>query len=555
MTTISLVLFMLLAVVVSGFVARMLPRQMPVPLPLIQIALGAMIAQMTSFTVQLDPQIFFLLFLPPLLFLDGWRLPRDAIRRDKWTILELALGLVVFTVVGMGFLINWMIPAIPLGVAFALAAVLSPTDPVAVSAIGSRVPMPKRLMHILEGESLLNDASGLVCLRFAVAAALTGTFSLPDAARTFVWLAVGGVAIGILTTLITTTVKTWIAQRFGEESGTQILISLLIPFGAYLMAEHAHASGILAAVAAGVTMGYVESQGKVKATTRVRRNVVWDTLQFAANGAIFVLLGEQMPQIFDGALTLIRGDNMHTAWWLAVYVVGITAALAVLRFAWVWTSVRFTMFTALKHGGHKGAKERAEPVHVPLRLVAVVSVAGVRGAITLAGILTLPLLMTDGTPFPARDLVIFLAAGVIVLSLILATVALPPLVKGLELPPEEALNAEEELARTAAALAAIHAIEKALHELSEKRSDADMYAAAAVRVMGVYRRKLDDIAKTGDDKNEAYLILQIERHMRMVGLQAEREEIFRLGRVNEITDEVARRLVREIDLLESHQRA
>lgn len=553
MTTISIVLIMLLAVVVSGFIGRILPR--PVPLPLIQIALGAGIALLTGFRVTLDPQIFFLLFLPPLLFLDGWRLPKDAIRRDKWTILELAFGLVVFTVVGMGFLINWMIPAIPLGVAFALAAVLSPTDPVAVSAIGSRVPMPKRLMHILEGESLLNDASGLVCLRFAVAAVLTGAFSLPDAAMTFVWLAGAGVGIGVVITLVTTTIKTWIAQRFGEESGTQILISLLIPFGAYMMAEHVHASGILAAVAAGVTMGYVEAQGKVKATTRVRRNVVWDTLQFAANGAIFVLLGEQMPQIFDGALELIKGTTPHTVLWLGIYVVALTTALALLRFAWVWTSVRFTMFTALKKGGHKAAKAEEGKVTVPLRLVAVVSVAGVRGAITLAGILTLPLLMSDGTAFPARDLVIFLAAGVIILSLIVATLALPPLVKGLEFPEDERLNAEEELARTSAASAAIHAIEKTLHELSEKRSDADMYAAAAVRVMGIYRRRLDDIAKTGDEKDEAKNILKIERYMRMVGLQAEREEIFRLGRQHEIADELMRKLVREIDLLESHQRA
>ena len=553
MTVITIVLVMLLTVVVSGFIGRVLPR--PVPLPLIQIGLGAGLAMLTGFQVRLDPQIFFLLFLPPLLFLDGWRLPRDAIRRDKWTILELAFGLVVFTVVGMGFLIHWMIPAIPLGVAFALAAVLSPTDPVAVGALSTRVPMPKRLMHILEGESLLNDASGLVCLRFAVAAVLTGTFSLMGATMTFVWLAFAGLGIGVSVTLVTTYVKTWMAQRFGEESATQILISLLIPFGAYLLAEHVHASGIMAAVAAGVTMGYVEAQGKLKATTRIRRNVVWDTLQFAANGAIFVLLGEQMPQILDGALELIRGSTTHTVLWLMIYVIALTAALGVLRFAWVWTSMRFTMFTALKDGGHKAALAREGKVHVPLRLVAVVSVAGVRGAITLAGILTLPFLMNDGTAFPARELVIFLAAGVIILSLLVATVALPPLVKGLQLPPDETWGAEEELARTSAASAAIHAIEKVLHELSERRSDADMYAAAAVRVMGIYRRRLDDIAKTGDEKDEARKILQIERHMRMVGLQAEREEIFRLGRQHEIADELMRKLVREIDLLESHQRA
>src|SRR6266436_6380282 len=175
METIAVTLFFLLAVVVSGAFARMSP--VPLPLPLVQIALGSIIASVANLGFDLKPDIFFLLFLPPLLFLDGWRIPKQGLFRDKGTILELALGLVVFTVVGVGFFINWMIPEMPVAVAFALAAIVSPTDPIAVSAIAARVPIPKRLMHILEGESLLNDASGLVCMRFAVAAALTGTFS------------------------------------------------------------------------------------------------------------------------------------------------------------------------------------------------------------------------------------------------------------------------------------------------------------------------------------------------------------------------------------------
>ena len=194
METIALILFLLLAVVISGALARMSP--VPVPLPLVQIVLGAVIASVAHFGVTLDPEIFFLLFLPPLLFLDGWRIPKQGLFRDKGTILELALGLVVFTVLGVGYFIHWLIPTMPLAVAFALAAVISPTDPIAVSAIAARVPIPKRLLHILEGESLLNDASGLVCMRFAVAAALTGTFSLTAAAGTFLWLALGGIAIG-----------------------------------------------------------------------------------------------------------------------------------------------------------------------------------------------------------------------------------------------------------------------------------------------------------------------------------------------------------------------
>ena len=151
MDTITVVLLLLLAVVISGALARMTP--VALPLPLVQIALGAVIASVANLGVELKPDIFFLLFLPPLLFLDGWRIPKEGLFRDKGTILELALGLVMFTVVGVGYFINWMIPAMPLGVAFALAAIISPTDPIAVSAIATRVPIPRRLMHILEGES------------------------------------------------------------------------------------------------------------------------------------------------------------------------------------------------------------------------------------------------------------------------------------------------------------------------------------------------------------------------------------------------------------------
>src|SRR5574337_1507322 len=185
MGSIELVLAMLLAVIVSGYLVRVLPISLP--LPIVQIVLGGVIAGVLHHGVELDPEGFFLVFLPPLLFLDGWRIPKDGLFRDRGTILQLALGLVVFTVVGAGYLIHWLIPAMPLAVAFALAAIVSPTDPVAVSSITARVPVPRRLMHILEGESLLNDASGLVCFQFAVAAALTGTFSPGSAALTFVW--------------------------------------------------------------------------------------------------------------------------------------------------------------------------------------------------------------------------------------------------------------------------------------------------------------------------------------------------------------------------------
>jgi Na+/H+ antiporter len=541
METISVVLILLLAVVVSGSLARMMP--IAVPLPLFQIAIGVIIASVADLEVALNPEVFFLLLLPPLLFLDGWRIPKEGLFRDKGTIIELALGLVVFTVVGVGFFIHWLIPSMPLPVAFALAAIVSPTDPIAVSAIAAKVPIPKRLMHILEGESLLNDASGLVCMRFAVAAALTGSFSFTSALGTFIWLASGGIVIGICVTWGTALANRWISRHFGEETGSQILISLLIPFAAYLIAEHLHCSGILAAVAAGMTMSYVELYGQSLVATRMRRGAVWDMVQFAANGIIFVLLGEQIPHIVAAAANVSLATENHGALWLLLYVAAITLALAVLRFAWVWTSLRFTLFRAARQG---------KAIVVPSwRLVVAASLAGVRGAITLAGVLTLPLTLTDGTPFPSRDLAIFLAAGVIVLSLIAASIGLPRLLKGLELPPEASHQEAEDQARIAAAEAAIRAIERTQHQLSEGRSDSDLFADASGRLMEHYRQRIDGRLQTGEEAELMRRIDEIERQLRLAGIRAERNEIIRSVRARELSDEVARKLVRELDLLEA----
>ncbi|AOG03229.1 Na+/H+ antiporter [Bosea sp. RAC05] len=541
METIAIILTMLLAVVVSGMLVRLSPA--PVPLPLVQIALGAVIASFADVALELKPDIFFLLFLPPLLFLDGWRIPKEGLFRDKGTILELALGLVILTVVGVGYFIHWLIPSMPLPVAFALAAIVSPTDPIAVSAIAARVPIPKRLMHILEGESLLNDASGLVCMRFAVAAAVSGTFSLFDAFGTFLWVALGGIAIGILTTWTTALLKNWISRRLGEDTGSQILISLLIPFGAYILAEHLHCSGILAAVAAGISMSYVEQRGQALAVTRVRRNAVWDTIQYAANGIIFVLLGEQLPQLWASAAQVVRETGHQDPLWLLVYIAAINIALAALRFGWVWVSLRFTLARAARRG--------EKPFIPGWRLIAATSMAGVRGAITLAGVLTLPLTLSSGAAFPARDLAILLAAGVIITSLIAASVTLPFLLKNLELPPEPSHEAQEDKVRNAAAEAAIRSIESAQHSLSEGRNDADLYADVGARIMEIYRQRIDGRMKTGEEADLVKRMDQIERDLRLAGLRAEREAVFRFVRSNQIPDEIGRKLVREIDLLEA----
>ncbi|EFF44136.1 Monovalent cation:proton antiporter-1 family protein [Xanthomonas citri pv. aurantifolii str. ICPB 11122] len=545
MHSIDVVLAMLLAVAASGYLIRILPFSLP--LSLVQIALGAVVSGVFDAGHELEPELFFLLFLPPLLFLDGWRIPKQGLFRDKAAILELALGLVIFTVIGAGFFIHWLIPAMPLAVAFALAAIISPTDPVAVSSIASKVPIPKRLMHILEGESLLNDASGLVCFQFAVAAVLTGTFSVAAASLTFLWGALAGLALGVATTFGLSRIQAWIWRHFGEEPGSAILVNLLTPFAAYLLAEAFHASGILAAVAAGITMSYVEMAGNAPGNMRLQRSAVWDTVQFTFNGIIFVLLGEQLPGILDGAVRSVQEAGHLNPWWLAVYVATISLSLMALRFVWVFLSLRWNIFKAQRRG--------EAHVSPPWRIVVAVSLAGVRGAITLAGVLTLPLMLEDGSPFPARQLAIFLAASVILVSLLVASVALPRLLRGLELPEEEDEQLKEDLAVKAASQAALDAVEKLRQRLVEDSKHAERYNAAANQVSQRYQRKLGAVDMAETDPEEAVAYEKALRQFRHAALVAERNELFKLARRREISDDLSRRLVRNLDLIESRKRA
>ncbi|MET0519941.1 MAG: Na+/H+ antiporter, partial [Burkholderiaceae bacterium] len=532
MQSIESVLTLLLAVAASGYIAWALPFSLP--MPLVQIALGALISGVFHRGYTLDPGLFFLLFLPPLLFLDGWRIPKQGLVQDRRAILQLALGLVVFTVVGAGYLLHWLIPTMPLAVAFALAAIVSPTDPVAVSAIAARAPIPKRLMHILEGESLLNDASGLVCFQFAVTAALTGRFSLAGAGLDFLWVAGAGLACGVATVRLINVLQSWIWRRIGDDVGAAILVNLLTPFAAYLLAEGLHASGILAAVAAGITMSYIELGGQAPGSVRVQRAAIWDMVQFSFNGIMFVLLGEQLPGIWEAALHSMPASGRSSPWWLLGYALALSAGLILLRFAWVWVSLRWTVLLLRLRGGRY--------VEPPWQVLLAAALAGVRGAITLAGVLTLPLALPDGSPLPSRHLVIFLAASVILISLLVATLALPRLLHGLELADELRERRQEALARRESARAALEVIETLRRQRASAAEKAGasldpLFNEAATRVGQLYQRQLhhaEEESNGGGDEVQPTELHRLEdalRELRLAGLGAERSELFRLARM------------------------
>ena len=288
-------------------------------------------------------------------------------------------------------------------------------------------------------------------------------------------------------------------------------------------------------------MSVAESSGRALAATRVRRSAVWDMIQFAANGTIFVLLGEQLPSIIGRASATVEVTGHHEFWWLAAYIVGLTFGLVALRFSWVWLSLHLTLFR----------QRRQHQTSPPWRILAAFSFAGVRGAITLAGVLTLPFALNDGSPFPARDLAICLAMGVIIMSLILATLFLPPLLKNLELPHDTKHEEDEAAARVDAAKAAITEIARLQHSLSKGQEDADLYVEAASRVLELYRERIRN--QTGADEEAAVSrrTMHIEMELRLAGVRAERTEIFRKLRARQLGKEIAAKLVRELDLLEA----
>lgn len=301
-----------------------------------------------------------------------------------------------------------------------------------------------------------------------------------------------------------------------------------------------HASGILAAVAAGIAMTYVEIQGRSLGTTCVGRAAVWDTVALAANGAIFVLLGEQLPEVFGHAVMQV---DVQGAGRLFAGILVITAGLMAIRFVWVWISLQFMPAKARRRG-----EKREGPTWRP---VAATTLAGVKGAITLAGILTLPLTLKDGTPFPARDLTILLAMGMILTSLDLASTVLPPRLRGHRLPPEPSPDAEEDAARAAARDDAVTAIEALQHRLVEEQEDASIAVEAGARAMDRHERVEAPNSERRKDLSRNQQHANTEKRLRLAGIEAERQALYRSRRSQVIDDLPLRRLVREIDLIEA----
>ena len=412
----ELVLALLACVIASAILDQVVSR---VSLPLIQIAVGLLAALVLpeAAHVHVDPELFLVLFIAPLLFNEA----REATKRELWVnksaIVSLAVGLVLLTVLVVGFALHAIVPSIPLAAAFACAAALGPTDAAAVGALGGTVDLNTRQRTLLSGESLINDASGVVSFQFAIAAAVTGAFSAADATGSFAILFFGGIVAGAALGLLALVSMDFVRRRGFENTTVHVLYEVFTPFAIFLAAEAVHVSGILAAVAAGLVMA--RRTPRLVSTEAARQQLVsdsfWEIIAYLINGVIFVLLGMQLPQAFSPDVMAVMSPPA-----LLATVVAITGLVMLCRFAWL-------AVMELRHRDSATGRRGIQDVGATLKDALVTTIAGPKGAVTLSIIMTIPLAMPDGSMFPNRDLIIFLAAGVILLTLLVADVALPRL--------------------------------------------------------------------------------------------------------------------------------
>lgn len=507
-------------------------RWMPWPAPITYVVGASLVALWPAFPrIALDPGFFFLCFVPPLLFADGWLMPLRDFRAARRPILLLATGLVVFTTLSVGLVAHWLVPGLPLAMAFALGAIVSPTDAVAVNAVTQRLKVPARLTTVLNGESLMNDATGLVAFKFALGALVAGTFSLRTAAMEFVILALGGLLLGLVVGYVVGRVRDLLRAVRGSDVFIEVTLSLMTPYAAYLAATVLGLSNILAVVAAGLYSGWRDPL-RMDVEARQTSWSVWSVVLFWLNGLAFVLLGLQLPAILASVSHAYSPGN------LLLLGSAVSATAIAARLIWIFPGA-YLPFVLLPH-------LRRSETPPSWQSVLVAGWAGMRGTITLAAALSIPLLQIDGETFPAREIVIFLAVAVIVVTLLLQGTTLETLICRLGLKADDTRVREERLARTAAVEAGLKALRAA-----EQSGAAPEETAALREVAAEYEHRLAELTADGETRASAHRRRTTARRHRLDALRAERTAIDDLWRREIITDEIHRPLQQLLDHEES----
>jgi Na+/H+ antiporter len=535
----EIVLGLLVAVAALATLATRLKIPYPILLVIGGSALG-FVPQLPR--VELDPELVFLLFLPPLLYVSAIFTSWRDFRANARPITLLAVGPVLMTTFVVGAVVHAFTP-LPWAAGFVLGAIVSPTDAVAATTVAQRLGVPRRIVTVLEGESLVNDATGIVAYRVAVAAVVTGAFSVWEAGLQFVVGAVGGVAVGFAVGWLVV----WARRHLSEDPSVQNIVSLLTPFVAYLAAEELphrlwealhhlvgvpadlHFSGVLAVVTTGLYLGrkgpYITSSG-----TRLQGFATWELITFLLNGLIFILIGLQLGSVIEGL-------DDYTAAQLFFYALLISLTVILVRIVWVFPATYVPRWVS--------RRIRERDPSPPWQNVSIIAWTGMRGVISLAAALALPFQTVSGGLFPGRDLIIFLTFCVILATLVVQGLSLPALIRALGLEDDRIGEKEETHGR-------IQVAEAALERLDELGDEGWVREDTAERVRGIYTYRRNRFASRFDGdpdgvelRSAAYQRLMVEL------LGAQRQRLVRMRDEGSIGDEVMHRIERDLDLEES----
>ncbi len=496
--------FLLLCALALGW----LSRRVNLPYPIALVIGGSLLGFVPGLPqLGFDPQFLLVLVLPPILYqaalLTSWR----DFKANLKPIGFLAIGMVIVTTLAVGAVLKLLVPGIPWAVAFVFGAIVSPPDAVAATAVLSRYNIPHRVVVVLEGESLVNDASGLVLYKFAVAAVLTGVFSLAEASVQFGLVAAGGIAVGMVLAWVFVQLHRHIGDPFIE-----VLVSMSIPYAAYIAAESVHLSGVLAVVAAGLFRGR-HAPKMVSAEMRILARSAWNILVFLLNSFVFILIGLQLQGVLGRLGNYSAGELALTSFAVCAVAIGV-------RFLLVYPAA-----LARPPRGH----------------LFIVSWCGMRGIVSLAAALALPLETFDGEGFPYRDLVIFLTFVVIFVTLVGQGLTLAPMIRRLGLGSEEGQKADLVRARSDMGRAALAAIDQYVQAQG-------VPAPLAARVRAEFAEKIALDTPAGPALPEE---AQAARAMRIAAIRAERAELIRVWESNHISDDVLHHLEEEMDYQES----
>ncbi len=505
-------------------------RRFAISYPIVLVVFGLLCSLIPHVPrIPLPPSIVFLVILPPLLYIAAWQTSWREFRYNLVSISSLAVFLVFFTAIGVAFAARWWLPGFNWKLGFLLGAVVSPTDAVAATSIARKVGMPQRVVDLLEGESLLNDATGLLALEFGVEMVVQGT--TPTVIRgvlEFAWLTIGGVLIGLAIGALVTWLEQWV-----DDGPVEIALSLIIPYASYLAGEAVRASGVIAVVTCGLFVSRRSSQF-FSPGVRLQALAVWDALEFLLNGLVFVLIGLQLPYVVGG----IQGRSKLS---LLVYGLVFSTVLVGLRLAWMYPASR----TAWWVRTHIVKQTYEKP---PLNQVFVVGWTGMRGVVALAAANSLPFTLSDGSPFPQRSFIIFLTFSLILVTLVLQGLSLPWLVRTLGLAVRNPGFCEEGEARHLLLLAAIDFLGERKNS-AKGEGEVHLYED----LLHQYKHKITEIDQCGPDGNlpQHGLTSLTLGQLLLETIRREREELNLLRASGRIGDNVHRTLERELDLSES----